>query len=80
MEMLDTVKKRRSTEIYSQWKETRQKLEKQAEENSKEVEASWKLQGTRMEVFNNILFEWSVRRGSLKQIRITMKKSFKYFI
>ncbi|XP_025108838.1 SH2 domain-containing protein 4B-like isoform X2 [Pomacea canaliculata] len=44
MEMLDTVKKRRSTEIYSQWKETRQKLEKQAEENSKEVEASWKLQ------------------------------------
>ena len=39
------MKKRRSMEIYSNWKMHRQELEKEVEEKSKEVEESWKVQG-----------------------------------
>ncbi|KAK7506539.1 hypothetical protein BaRGS_00002014 [Batillaria attramentaria] len=44
LQVLDNMKQRRSSEIYVHWKETRQIIEKQAEEGSKEVEESWKVQ------------------------------------
>ncbi|XP_070186908.1 SH2 domain-containing protein 4B-like isoform X4 [Littorina saxatilis] len=44
LENMETVKKRRSTEIYDRWREQRQQIDKQAEEASKVVEASFKEQ------------------------------------
>lgn len=43
-EVLDSAKKRRSCEIYVKWKEKRVEIEKQAQETSQEVEASFKAQ------------------------------------
>ncbi|XP_050390547.2 SH2 domain-containing protein 4B isoform X1 [Patella vulgata] len=44
VERADTYKNRRSTEIYSKWKENREMFERMAIESNKEVEKSWKEQ------------------------------------
>ena len=42
---MDNVKKRRSDELYTRWKEMRRTLDKVAEESNKELEKNWREQG-----------------------------------
>ena len=67
MEVMETVKKRRSTELYSKWKVHRQELEKEVEEKSKEVEESWKVQGRKGWLIFVVFTSFTVFCGSRPQ-------------
>ena len=62
MEKLEKVKRRRSTELYTQWKERRSNIEKMSEHDSKEVEDNWKEQG--IQLFNFMGRLWLNRHSN----------------